>query len=34
MDQIINEYLKNCPLKCILLFTELFNVILDSDLFP
>ena len=34
MDQIINEYLKNCPPKCILLFTELFNVILDSGLFP
>ena len=34
MDQIINEYLKNCPPTCILLFTELFNLILDSGLFP
>ena len=33
IDQIINEYLKNYPPKCILLFTEVFNVILDSVYF-
>ena len=32
MDQVINEYLKNCPPKCIFIFTKLFNVILDSDI--
>ena len=34
MDQIINEYLKCCPPKWILLFRKLFNVIFDSGLFP
>ena len=34
MDQIINEYLNNCPPKCILMFTELCNGIFDSGLFP
>ena len=33
-DEILNEYLKHCPPKCIIMITKLFNLILDSGISP
>ena len=34
IDQIINEYLKNCPDNVVVLIVKLFNIILDTGLIP
>ena len=33
-DDILNEFLKNCPEKMIKLITKLFNIVLDSGYIP
>lgn len=34
LDQILNEYLKNCPVNVVKLIVKLFNLILDTGLIP
>ena len=34
VDNIINEYLKNCPVMLVSLIVKVFNIVLSSGLVP
>ena len=34
IDNIINEFLKNCPYEMIVIITKIFNIVLDTGLIP